>query len=78
MRHCFGNNSFTPHIKDIIKEHLSRFDDLIEAEKMTFKSKNGEDIESDPSKVVDINSFREEACKERGIKNSKLIPFMDG
>ena len=39
MRHCFGKNSFTPHIKDIIKEHLSRFDDLIKAEKMTFKLK---------------------------------------
>ena len=74
MRHCFGKNSFTPHNKHIIKERLSRFDDLIEAEKMTFKSKNGEDIESVLSKVVYINSFIEEACKERGIK----IPFMEG
>ena len=56
MRNCFGKKAFTPHIKLIIKEHLNRFEDLIEAEKITFKAKNGEDIESVLSKVIDVNS----------------------
>ena len=33
MRKCFGRQSFTPKIQQIIQKHLSRYDDLHESEK---------------------------------------------
>ena len=61
-----------------MQEHLSRYDTLHTSEKETFLDKNGEEKKSVISKVVDINSFVEEVAKERGKKNPKLVPEMDG
>ena len=78
MRSCFGYRQFTPHIHKLIQKHLSRFDELHEAEKVTFIDRDGEDKVSVISKVVDVNMFVAEVAKERTIKKPKLIPGMDG
>ena len=57
---------------------MNRFEDLIKAEKVIFEAKNGDGIESVLSKVIDVNLSVEEVEKEKGIKNPKLVPFMDG
>lgn len=67
VRKCFGKKKFTPHIRDIMKKYLSRFDHLHEAEIETFIDKNGEDKVSVIARVADINLFVQEATKERGL-----------
>ena len=78
MRHCLGKKSFAPHIRDIIRKHLSRFDHLHDSEKAVFFKKNGEEITSVINKVVDVNLLVETTAAERGLVNPKIIPFMDG
>ena len=53
MRNCFGRRQFTPHIKQLIQKHLSRFEELHEAEKVIFIDRDGEDKLSVISKVVE-------------------------
>ena len=61
-----------------MKKFLSSYDTLHTADKETFYDKDGEEIQSVISRVADLNTFAQEVAKERGMKNPKLVPGMDG
>ena len=55
MRQCFGRKHFSPKIREVMKEYLSRYDTIHTSEREIVLDKNGEEKMSVISRVVDIN-----------------------
>ena len=78
MRHAFGQKAFSPNLREKLKEHLNILQDYHEAELTVFHDKDGQEIKTCISKVIDFEMFVTEIARVRGYEDPEVILGCDG
>ena len=78
LRKRFGRKAFEPNLAKKIREHLNSFDSDFETLPTTFKTKEGEDLESCLSKTRDANEFLNYIAELRCLEKPKVVLGLDG
>ena len=78
LRKRFGRKAFEPNLAKKIREHLNSFDSDFETLPTTFKSKDGEDLESCLSKTRDAKEFLNYIAELRCLEKPKVVLGLDG
>ena len=70
--------AFQPNLAKKITENLNSFDSNFETSLTTFKSKDGEDLESCLSKTKDAKKFLNYIAELRCLEKPKVVLGLDG